>query len=197
VTIYVEGGGDEASLKTQCRRAFNRLLKRAGFENRMPTVKALGGRESAFDAFRTAHEQKSDGEFIFLLVDSETIPVTSDPWAHLKTQANWEKPDGATDDQAQLMVVCMETWLLADPEAFAAYFGKDFKKAKLPTSQLEKRPKADLYEAIKGATVNAKPKGKYGKTRDSFKLLSEIDPVKLRKCCSWADRFFDSLNKYC
>ncbi len=197
VTIFVEGGGDATSLKTEFRHAFSSLLERAGFKNKMPSVKALGGRGAAFDAFKTAHSESVAGTFIVLLVDSETIPAGKNAWTHLHSQAGWGKPVGASDDQAQLMVVCMETWLMADPDAFATYFGKDFKKAKLPTTDLENRLKPDVYHAIESATAIAKPKGKYGKARDSFKLLSQIDPAKLRKCCAWAARFFDALNKHC
>ena len=133
VTIYVEGGGDEASLKSQCRRAFSELFKNAGFaRGKMPSVKPMGGRPAAFDAFRTAHKESPNDTFIMLLVDSEEIPAARQPWIHLKSRDDWDKPSGATDDQAQLMVACMETWLMSDPAAFAAYFGKDFKKAKLP-----------------------------------------------------------------
>ncbi|MGD0766680.1 MAG: DUF4276 family protein [Tepidisphaeraceae bacterium] len=197
VMIYLEGGGDESSLKTECRHAFHELFKRAGFANRMPKVVPKGRRGAAFDAFKTACRDAVVGLFVILLVDSETVPAGSDAWAHLKVQDGLDRPSNATGDQAQLMVVCMETWLVADTGAFAKYFGKDFNEKPLPTTDLEKRSKSDVYGAIGKATISAIPKGKYGKARDSFKLLSQIDPVKLRKSCAWADRFFEALNKYC
>jgi uncharacterized protein DUF4276 len=197
VVIYVEGGGDQASLKTECRRAFSDLLKRAGFEGRMPSVRPAGRRDAAFGAFRVALDDSGDGVFVILLVDSETSPATKDPWAHLRSQAHWDKPTGATDDHAQLMVVCMETWLMADPDACEGYFGKDFKKDKLLTTDLEGRSKEDIYRSIYAATNITKPKGKYGKARDSFKILGRIDPKKLANTCGWAARFFAVLTKYC
>jgi len=150
----------------------------------------MGGRNEAFDAFRAAHNDSGRDTFM-LLVDSEEIPATKLPWNHLK----WERPSGATDDQAQLMVVCMETWLMSDPDAFATHFGKDFKSEKLPNVDLEKRSKADVYKAIEAATTSAKPKGKYGKARDSFELLRRINPEKL-KSLWWAARFLATLKKY-
>ena len=198
VTIYVEGGGDEASLKSQCRRAFSEFFKRAGFaRGKMPSVKPMGGRGAAFDAFKTAHKDPANDAFIMLLVDSEEILATMQPWTHLKLRDGWDKPSGATDDQAQLIVACMETWLMSDPDAFAKYFGKDFKKANLPEVDLEKRSKPDVYKAVESATAAAKPKGKYGKARDSFELLRRINPVTLRSRCWWADRFLDTLKKHC
>jgi hypothetical protein len=71
-----------------------------------------------------------------------------------------------------------------------------FKKAKLPAVDLEKRAKLDVYRDIEAATTTAKPKGKYGKARDSFKLLGQIDPDKLKRSCWWADRFLAALKKY-
>ena len=196
VTIYVEGGGDESSLKTECRHAFHELFKKAGFANRMPKVIPKGRRVAAFDGFKAACRDASTGAFVMLLVDSESIPKSSDARAHLKEQDRWEMPAGALDDQVQLMVACMETWLISDTEAMGKYFGKDFNMHSLPRFELEKQPKIDVLEAIGRATRGARPKGKYGKARDSFKLLGQIDPEKLQKSCTWAKRFLDALNKY-
>lgn len=33
VKIYVEGGGDSSSLKSECREAFSKLIQNAGFED--------------------------------------------------------------------------------------------------------------------------------------------------------------------
>jgi hypothetical protein len=197
VTIYVEGGGDAASLKAQCRRAFKEFLEKAGFQGKMPSVIAMGARGAAFEGFKAAHKVSAIDAFVMLLVDSEEIPATKQPWTHLKSRDGWDKPSGATDDQAQLMVVCMETWLMSDPDAFEIHFGKDFKKAKLPEADLERRSKQDVYDAIEAATVTARPKGKYGKAKDSFELLRRINPEKLKSRCWWADRFLAALKTHC
>lgn len=120
VTVYVEGGGDSAELKGQCRRGFRELLANAGFGGRLPRVVACGPRNRAFRNFERAL-RNGDGHPI-LLVDSED-PVTgadrsdanpSGAWRHLLRRDGWTRPSGAADDQAQLMVTTMETWLLAD-----------------------------------------------------------------------------------
>jgi hypothetical protein len=197
VTIYVEGGGDGASLKSECRHAFTELLKKAGFERRMPKIRPMGSRPATFDAFKIAHAKGNAGAFVMLLIDSEETPKDIDAWKHLKSRDGWARPEKASDDQAQLMVVCMETWLIADSKAFAEYFGKHVKEDKLPATNIEKRSMSDVITAMASATVTSKPKGKYGKSRDSFKLLSQIDPAKLTDRCEWAARFFEALQKYC
>ncbi len=197
VTIYVEGGGDEANLKSKCRRAFTELLSKAGYAGRMPKPLAMGTRHNAYRSFAHAHANAARDELIVLLVDSEDLPQSSSAWTHLKQQDNWTKPKGATEDQAHLMVACMETWLIADPDACADYFGQGFEAKRLPRTNLENRAKDEVYSALATATASAKPKGKYGKARDSFELLSRISPGKLRAACSWAERFFDVLDKHC
>lgn len=52
--LYVEGGGNAASLKTACREGFSKLLEKAGFKGRMPRIVACGSRNDAFDSFCTA-----------------------------------------------------------------------------------------------------------------------------------------------
>jgi len=57
--LYLEGGESKDD-KIRCREAFSKLLEKAGFEGRMPRLSACGGRESAFDSFRTAHAIRKD-----------------------------------------------------------------------------------------------------------------------------------------
>jgi hypothetical protein len=52
--IYVEGGGDTHSLKTECRRGFTEFLKNAGLAGHLPQIVACGGRGIAFDRFSIA-----------------------------------------------------------------------------------------------------------------------------------------------
>ena len=54
VSIYVEGGGDSKDLHVRCREGFKKLIGKAGFRDRMPGIVACGGRQHAFDMFRTA-----------------------------------------------------------------------------------------------------------------------------------------------
>jgi hypothetical protein len=73
VKVFVEGGAsgaNSASLQAELRHGFAEFFAKTNLgTTRRPRVVACGGREQAFDSFRTAIEQ---GEQALLLVDSET-----------------------------------------------------------------------------------------------------------------------------
>lgn len=199
VKIFVEGGGDSDSLKTECRRAFSRLLERAGFKGRMPRFVACGGRRNAFEQFCTALEDGGRTELAFLLVDAEE-PVTCDsPWEHVARQRGetWQRPPSAEEDHLHLMVQCMEAWLVADRPALRRFYGQRFNEKALPaaTAKLEDVGKPDLYRKLELATRDTKTKGSYGKGEHSFKLLATLDPDLIRTASPWADRFFAAVDR--
>ena len=198
VKVYVEGGG-RAELNEQCRLGFQKLLIKAGFGGRLPRVVSCGSRERAFRSFRNA--LRAGGEYPILLVDSEDIVAdanlpdanSSGAWAHLSRRDGWERPAGAQDDQAQLMVATMETWLLADRRKFIAYFGPGLNVNALPAdSDLESRSKEDIAAALRNATQSSS-KGRYHKANHSFDLLGEVDPAELRRRLPHFRRFMDAL----
>jgi hypothetical protein len=124
VKIYVEGGGDSKEQHARCREGFSKLIEKAGFRGRMPRIIAGGGRESTYDRFKTATAAGAQAAYPMLLVDSEdpvpeeeTVPDSALAWVHLKSRDNWDRPAGVKNDQAQLMVTCMETWIMVDREA--------------------------------------------------------------------------------
>lgn len=181
VTLYVEGGGDSKSGHIACREGFRKLLSRAGFEGRMPRIKACGTRARTYDDFRTALRISGPSAYPVLLVDSEA-PVSKSAWAHLGQRDNWSQPDGADDDQAQLMVQCMETWCIADREALRAFFLQCLQESALPApNDLETRPKEDVQEAMERATRTCERDRTYTKGRRSFELLGKLNPSELRK----------------
>lgn len=194
--IYVEGGGDSKSLRTELRKGFSEFLEQAGFIGHMPKIVACGGRQNAFEHFCTAVKT---GAPAMLLVDSEA-PVAdkhqNQPWRHLAERVGdgWEKPANADDSDCHLMVQCMEAWLIADRQTLQKFFGQDFHANSLPAEKknIESIPKQRLYSSLENATRKSK-KGKYGKGSHSFKLLATTDPNKVTAASPWAKRFVDTL----
>ena len=199
VTVYVEGGGDSAELKGQCRKGFQKLLANAGFGGRLPRVVACGARNQAFRNFKRALHD-GDG-YPILLVDSEDPVAEADrsdanpsgAWRHLSRRDDWTRPSGAKDDQAQLMVTTMETWLLADRQTLIAYFPAVSASALPPDADLESRRKPDVTAALRNATQSSS-KGRYHKGNHSFDLLGRIAPEELKSRLPHFRRFVETLD---
>lgn len=192
--LYVEGGGDAQSQKTECRKGFRSFLEKAGLKGRMPSIVACGSRRNAFESFKTAI---NSGQPAMLLVDSEGPVATASPWQHLgeRDGDKWVKPDTAGDDHCHLMVQCMETWFLADRATLQKYFGQGFKETSLPSPDrtIETVGKTELYAALADATKSAQPKGRYNKGRHSFAILERLDPEKVTQASPWAARLVTAL----
>ena len=198
VTVYVEGGGDRTELKARCREGFSKLIAKSGFAGRMPRVVACGSRDAAFDRFGTGLQSRDD--YPILLVDSED-PVAdanqpdanpSGAWRHLAERDGWVRPNGAEDDQAQLMVTSMETWLVADRQALAAYFPNMNTSALPPDIAPEDRRRQDVLRDLENAT-RPSSKGGYSKGRDSFALLTQANPDALKDRLPHFRRFVETL----
>lgn len=198
-TLYVEGGGHR-QLDAELRKAFHDFLGAAGV-NARPRVVAGGSRQATHRAF---YQALMRSEAAYLLVDAEATPeaelATGDPanwqpWAHLLTQDQWQRPDGATDQQCHLMVECMENWLLADPTMLAEYFGKGFQAQHLPKpgASVESLTKQQAQHGLVKATRQCASKGAYSKGAHSFKLLALLSPAKLLPLAPWAQRFVQTL----
>lgn len=196
VKLYVEGGGDSVSLHSKCREGFRSFLEKAGFAGRMPRIVACGGRQSAYDRFKTACESN---ETALLLIDSEDCVSVDSPWVHLANRPGdgFAKPQNAGDDHCHLMVVCMESWLLADKGALSEFFGQGFNENALPQNMnIEAVSKYDIYTGMQRATSSCKTKAPYGKGGHSFKILLLIAPDKIRDASPWAKRFFEKLDTF-
>ena len=193
VKIYVEGGGNSKDLRSRCRRGFVKLLERAGFIGRMPRIVACGSRGDAFSRFSTAAKELSSTSQPMLLVDSED-PIAQSPWEHLGQRDHWTRPDGVSDDQVQLMVACMETWIMADREALRSCFGSSLQGgALLPQSNLEKRSRNEVQDALERATRGCGQRKKYSKGRRSFQVLERLNPDTLREYLPHFRRLLDTL----
>lgn len=194
VKLIVEGGGDRKSKSANrdCRRAFGAFLEEAGLAGRMPSIEAAGGRQQAYDAFKTAHTR--DSRTVVLLVDAEVPVAAPNPWTHLKTNDDWDRPAGASNDQCHLMVQVMESWFLADREALADFYRQRFRPHALPGNprQIERISKSDVEDGLERATQGT-AKGRYHKGRHSFLILASLDPAKVTAASPHARRFIQAL----
>ena len=194
--LYVEGGGDSEALRTRCREGFRGFLEKAGFKGYMPRIVACGGRQAAYDRFNTACQAN---ETALLLIDSEdAVASGTSPWTHLANRRGdgFAKPVNANDDHCHLMVVCMESWFLADKDALARFFGQGFNANVLPqNNNIESVSKTDVYRGLEAATSHCKTKAPYGKGEHSFKIMLVIDPGKVAQASPWAKRFLETLRE--
>ena len=183
VRIYVEGGGNTEKTKEECRAGFLTLFEKCGFKGRMPRIIACGSRREAYDRFKSA-QRESGGNYVALLVDSEDrIADIEKPWEHLEQRKddNMPRPFGATDEQAFLMVTCMETWIIADRDALKRHYGDKFQETALPAlMDLEQRDRHAVQDALAHATRECS--NQYEKGKRSFRALSELTPATLEIC---------------
>lgn len=196
-TVYVEGGGSARGLRAKCREAFRAYFAKTASGDRLPKIVAAGSRGTAYNKFRSALSRASVEGLVVLLVDSEgPISAGSGPWTHLKNHDNWSKPVGASDDNAHLMVQCMEAWFLADKNALVSYFGFDLAVNALPSNpNIEQVPKTDIEAGLMKAT-RATVKGRYNKGRDSFAILRELDPEVVAEASPHAERLLRTLEAH-
>lgn len=196
VKIYAEGGGEGELLDTLFRQAWTRFFHAAGLAGRMPRVVRGKGRARTFDLFRTAMTNRRPNELPLLLLDSEdAIQDGRTVWQHLASRDKWERPDGATDDQAFLMVQVMETWFLADLTLLRSYFGAALRETPLCAwPKLEDVPKATVFDALQKATAGCGKK-KYAKGKVSFELLERLNPHEVADACPHAKTFLDYLRR--
>lgn len=198
VSIYMEGGGT-ADAKRRLRQGMNEFLHelkaKCRDSRRNWKLVLSGGRNDAIEDFADAYRCARSGEIIVLLVDSEAPVSASSPAAHLRAEGGQtgrllkDTPDDAT----HLMVQTMETWIVADREALAAYYGQHFVASALPPADdLEDVPKRDVARALEKATRKTL-KGAYHKTHHAGDLLAQVDPAKARRRCRHCDRLFSML----
>ena len=147
----------------------------------MPRLFIAGGREAAYDDFRLAHNRAPAGDYVALLIDSEDLVAdVNATWAHLRNRDGWPRPPGADDDQVLLMTTCMETWLVADPDALAERYGPGFQASALPPlNNLESRNRDDVLRGLENATRQCPIR--YAKGPESFTALGKIRPDRIQQ----------------
>ena len=148
--------------------------------------------------FRIALSGVKSEEISLLLVDSED-PVKAQrdtTWQHLRSRDCWKRPNNAQDDQAHLMVQCMESWFLADVSALENYFGSGFRSKSIPKrNDIENIPKRDVFDQLNSASSDSR-KGAYDKGNHSFDLLARIDPTQVTQSSPFAKRLVDTLRDH-
>lgn len=192
-TIYIEGGGQGQLLDTLFREGWNAFFQTAGLKGRMPKVVRGRGRAQTFDLFCLAIDNPRRAGLPLLLVDSEApLAGHHTAWQHLEHHDGWQRPRGAGDDQAFLMVEMMETWFLADQDLLRRYFGPELRESAIRAwPSLEEVAKASVRAALDRATAACNTR--YSKGKVSFELLAGLNPVLVEQSCPQARRLLDRL----
>jgi hypothetical protein len=194
--IYCEGGGDGPVTKDPFRRGMGAFLKPLIESVREQRIRfeliVCGGRQTAYDDFKTALRLYPDA-FNVLLVDAEAhITEAHAPWQHLKARDGWDALS-CSNEQCFLMVQAMEAWLMADLDALKKFYGQGFNANVLPKNpQVELIAKDQLEPALIKASGKTQ-KGEYKKIGHGAKLLALIDRDKVRKASPHCDRLFTTL----
>ena len=146
-----------------------------------------------FDMFATAIGSPRPGELPLLLVDSEDpVAPGHTVWQHLKARDNWDRPNGAADDRAFLMVQVMETWFLADRDLLRQYFGAALREQHLRQwPALEALTKDTVLNTLVQATAGCTRS--YSKGRVSYELLAKLNPGDVEAKCPHAKALLDRL----
>ena len=193
VTLFIEGGGGSDLQGRHFRPAWRSFFQSTGLAGRLPAVVRGGSRNDTFARFATAVKDARPEELPILLVDSEgPVAPGHSVWEHLRQQDGWQRPAGASPEQAFLMVQSMETWLLADPAALQTYFGQSFRAGQLPQRpDLESIPKDDALRFLENATAGCSKQ--YAKGNVSFEILGRINANRVADRCPYAKSLLDYL----
>ena len=198
VRIYMGGGGNSTGEQKRLRTGmsgFLRELREKVRENqRQWRLVPCGSRQQAYEKFNNARGHAREDEIIILLVDAEAPVTAPTPVEHLRTRrgGGWDL-SGVDENQVHLMVQTMETWIVADSDALAVYYGQGFRANALPSRRnLEEEDKTAVASALYRATEPTR-KGKYHKIGHAADLLALIDPAKARRRCRHCERLFATL----
>ena len=196
IAIYIEGGGQSNSGRAMLRQgleAFLAPVKQEVVERSWRwRLICWGGRDATFRRFRSAIRDKQ-ADVIMLVVDAES-PLNNGPLDHLQQRDGWDL-SFANEKIDHLMVQTMETWIVADPDALAGYYGQGFRRSALPNNaDIESVPKSDVETALKNAT-RATQKGEYHKIRHASELLKRIKPDQVRDRCPACDGLFAAFDE--
>lgn len=194
IRLYIEGAG-KSHEAIRLRKGFRifldplyQLARRNGFKFHEPITCCDG--PNTYKDFKAAYGRHKDA-MIFLLVDAEeAVAKGVSPWVHLKCDSL-----GLDDSHCHLMVQTMEAWLIADKDALANFYQKDFNRNALPQNpRVEEIPKKDLFDGLHDATAKTK-KGRYHKTLHAPEILKRLDVAKVRQAAPHCERLFKTLTE--
>ena len=193
-TIYVEGGGNGRELKVKCRKGFRTFFCKTALARQMPKIVACGSRQNTFKRFQIALARAANNDSIVMLVDSEAVARPGiGTRAHLHTCDKWDCPPGATEDNVHLIVVCMESWFLADLDTLANFFGQGFNRNVFPArNDVENIPLCDIEDYLERSTRQSE-KRNFDKSHHSFDILARIRPNMVTAASPHAKRLVDML----
>ena len=198
IRIYIEGGGDSKDTKSALRRGFgeffDELRQKARGKGIRWNIIACGARNQAYSGFVNSMKNYPSA-FSVLLVDSEGAMNFGDcKWTCLKMRDGWNDC-GATEDQCHLMVQTMEAWFLADAVSLSSYYGKHFKSNSIQGYQDVETISKDQIIPILNKAIKGTKKGTYHKIHHGAKLLTKIDPSKVRSKSKHCNDFFEKINE--
>src|SRR5271157_3310107 len=175
IRIYIEG---DPALRPGFGQFLDRVRSLAREKRIRWDVVLCGGRDSSYDAFKTAIDTHANA-FNILLVDSEG-PVAKTPWLHLNDRDGWKRPAGISDERCQLMAQAMEAWFVADLTALKTYYGKGFNEKPIPKRHnVEEIDRERLVNALIQASKNSS-KGSYHKVRHGGRILAYLNEAAVR-----------------
>ena len=197
VRVYVEGGAKGKPADSDFRRGWKKFLNELhdlAMDEGYHSLDVVRGkdRSNAFRGF-TRHKTQYPNDLCVLLVDAETaVPEHTGVWDVVARRPgdHWQRPSWATESHLYLMVQLVETWLLTDQDALQKFFGRDFNRRLLPTTNLEARSKNEIQSALDRATRNSS-KGPY-RHGQAHEIIGIVDPDKV-KTLGHGRRLFDSL----
>ena len=195
IKIFMEGGGRGNRRELRLGMvAFLRQFARAARKKSLRfSVVPCGARTETYERFRKDVSSAGSDEICILLVDAEeSVGVGRLPQAHLWKTDEWDLRE-VGEETIHLMTQIMETWIVADPKALAAYYGRDFNVAKLTKrTNLEEEPKEQVLKALKEATRRTR-KGAYHKIKHGGAVLRQLDPARVQGRCRHCKRLFEEL----
>jgi hypothetical protein len=145
IRIYFEGN---KSLRSGFHTFFSELVDAARAQRCKFELISAGAKEEAVQDFKDALSTHS-GAWNILLLDSDK-PNAGDLSFDLCRR---NRIDQRHADSVFWMVQIMESWFLADKDAVARYYGKEFRSQTLPQNpRVEEVSKGDIYTGLEAAT---------------------------------------------